>query len=235
MANLDFRMHQNVVIRFEAASVGYRILAFIIDAIIVSICLSMGFYFLEGIEALSYLVVAIFVFMYHLIFEMFNKGQSPGKKIFKLRVVTLEGDLPSANQVAIRWIFRLVDIGMSVGLLAIASIMSSAKSQRLGDLMAGTTVIKRPDSYMDKLKEIESLQGKVQEIKYKDMKKYTDKEMILLKKVLDRYTVHPTEENKEKLTMLANKIALDMNVKYEPYAIDKFVRQALQDYVLLTR
>ncbi|MBK7701315.1 MAG: hypothetical protein IPJ39_22640 [Saprospiraceae bacterium] len=76
MANLDFRMHQNVVIRFEAASVGYRILAFMIDAIIVSICLSMSFYVLEGIEALSYLVVAIFVFMYHLIFEMFNKGQS---------------------------------------------------------------------------------------------------------------------------------------------------------------
>lgn len=235
MASLDFRTHHNVVIKFEAASLLLRILAFGIDIIIVSISIQLLFSLLPSIEFLQYFIFTIFAMMYHLLFELFNKGQSPGKKILKLRVITLEGELPTPNQTAIRWIFRLIDIGMSLGLIAISTIISSARSQRLGDLMAGTTVIKRPETFTDKLTILEKLKDVQFEIKYCDMIQYNDKEMFLIKSLLERTEKNPTPENQEKIRLVTKKLATDLNIKYPEKAELKFIKQALQDYILLTR
>jgi len=82
---------------------------------------------------------------YDLILEKFNNGQSFGKKIMKIRVVNLDGTTPSFGSYLIRWLFRLVDFTLTGSLLAVLMVAFSDKSQRLGDYLAGTTVITLKD------------------------------------------------------------------------------------------
>lgn len=111
--------------------------------------------------ALAFLLVVIPVLFYHLIFELILNGRSPGKLIMGLRVMNSEGASPTLSQYVLRWMLCLpnyfmlfllsivnpamfIVVGMGVGMVClpdIISIASSAKSQRLGDLAAGTVVV----------------------------------------------------------------------------------------------
>ncbi len=84
-----------------------------------------------------YILPALF---YHLLMEIFFHGQSVGKKLMHIKVITLEGGQPSLSQYLIRWMFRLVDFGFFL-LPGFFCVILSARSQRVGDLIAGTIVI----------------------------------------------------------------------------------------------
>jgi hypothetical protein len=73
--------------------------------------------------------------------ETYNHGQSIGKMIVKIRVVNVDGTAPSGTSYLLRWLFRLMDFSLTYWLLAIIMIAVTKKSQRLGDYLAGTTVI----------------------------------------------------------------------------------------------
>lgn len=110
---------------------------------------------------LIFILVVIPVLFYHLIFELILNGRSPGKLIMGLRVMNSEGASPTLSQYVLRWMLCLpnysmllllsivnpamfVLVGMGLGMVClpdIISIASSAKSQRLGDLAAGTVVV----------------------------------------------------------------------------------------------
>jgi hypothetical protein len=94
---------------------------------------------------------------YGLIFEVWMNGQSPGKRILDLRVVSTDGRPINAAQATIRNFLRLVEFfpfaPMAVGepseyayvlptlLVAIVAMLTTKRFQRLGDLAAGTMVI----------------------------------------------------------------------------------------------
>jgi uncharacterized RDD family membrane protein YckC len=81
------------------------------------------------------------VMFYHLVFEVFMNGQTPGKKIQKIRVVKIDGSKPNLGSYLLRWILRPVDFLLS-GSVAIIAIVIGQKGQRIGDIAAETTVIK---------------------------------------------------------------------------------------------
>ena len=84
-------------------------------------------------------------------------GQSVGKKLLHIRVMTLEGGQPSISQYLIRWIFRIIDfpifyiLAASMGYLnpvtlifivaGLLFVIFTPRSQRIGDLVAGTMII----------------------------------------------------------------------------------------------
>lgn len=75
-------------------------------------------------------------------FELLWQGQTPGKRLFGLRVVTLDGGVPGPLPVLVRNLIRLLDLfpgAYGVGALA---MLLSRRGQRLGDLAAGTVVIR---------------------------------------------------------------------------------------------
>ncbi|MFC2172476.1 RDD family protein [Acidobacteriota bacterium] len=72
-------------------------------------------------------------------FEMRNNGQSPGKRLIKIRVVKEGGSAISFTDIAIRNLLRPVD-GLAGYIVAGITMFCSAKVQRLGDLAAGTVV-----------------------------------------------------------------------------------------------
>jgi len=69
-------------------------------------------------------------------------GQSIGKKLRHLKVVRLDGSHPTLRNYILRWVLRPIDIGITLGAAAMVAILFGGRGQRLGDLAAGTTVVK---------------------------------------------------------------------------------------------
>jgi len=155
MVELQINTTQNVNINFTAASVGERILAWGIDWLfkIAYIIVTYQIMFkllkfdvmVEDMDNWSQIAVFLMfyfpVIFYSLLFETLLDGQTPGKRIIKIKVVKIDGYQASLADFVIRWIFRIVDLNMLSGVVALIAIITSPKNQRLGDMTAGTSVI----------------------------------------------------------------------------------------------
>ncbi|MEJ2049329.1 MAG: RDD family protein [Calditrichota bacterium] len=149
MPTIKIPTTQNVEIEFELASIGDRILGALIDfAAIIIYSIAVGI-FLSSLavsdSTISLVLLILFylpAFLYDFLLETFLNGQSIGKTIRKIKVVRLDGSSANIGGYFLRWLFRIVDIYICYGGIAIVTILINGKGQRLGDLAAGTTVIK---------------------------------------------------------------------------------------------
>jgi uncharacterized RDD family membrane protein YckC len=78
---------------------------------------------------------------YYILFEWKFRGQSPGKKLFYLRVVDRDGFQLNLSQIVLRNLFRTIDAIPIFYLLGGFICMFSKKNQRIGDMVAATVVI----------------------------------------------------------------------------------------------
>jgi len=154
MSQIAINTSQNVNINFSIASVGERMLAFIIDLlikvayIIVILYVFFGFLglgrLLSGMDRWSviavYIALTFPVYIYPVVLESLMEGQTPGKKLMKIRVVKIDGYQASFGDYMIRWVFRLIDTSFA-GVIGLISMIVSKDNQRLGDMAAGTAVI----------------------------------------------------------------------------------------------
>lgn len=148
MDNFHIETAQNVTIQQNVASLSLRIGAYLIDSIIITTYFVVVYLILNALGFLEsmdlyviYVLMSLPVFFYHLFFEAFMNGQTPGKYVNKIRVTKIDGSKPTFGSFLIRWILRIVDVSLSTGSVAILTILLNGKGQRLGDLAAGTTVI----------------------------------------------------------------------------------------------
>ncbi len=144
MQAVNIRTTQNVQLEYPLAGIGERLLAFVIDIIIV-----LSFYFVvtsilttSGADpSLSLmLIIGIVAYLYRFIMEISFNGQTVGKMALSIKVVKLDGSAPSVAGYLLRWLLELIDFTI-VG-LAVVLIILTKNGQRLGDLLAGTTVVK---------------------------------------------------------------------------------------------
>ena len=142
---------QHIDIDYPVAGLGERLGAYFIDlalfiAIFLVYLLIMAWTGLIAQSEVFNLVMTVIYLVgygfYDLLCEVFMNGQSIGKRLLKIKVISLDGAQPSIGQYFIRWIFRLVDIGLTSGIAALVSVAITDNKQRIGDLVAGTTVIK---------------------------------------------------------------------------------------------
>jgi len=92
-----------------------------------------------GFGALASLVLLI---GYFLLFESLNGGRTPGKAAFGIRVMKMDGSPLGFGAVAIRNLVRLVDFLPAFYAVGLIAIVTSRNNQRIGDLAAGTVVIR---------------------------------------------------------------------------------------------
>jgi uncharacterized RDD family membrane protein YckC len=92
--------------------------------------------------ALLFITQFLILFVYDVAFEVWNGGRTPGKKANGLRVVVEDGRPIGFARSALRNIMRLVDVYVSFGLIGSISIFVTERNQRLGDLVAGTLVVR---------------------------------------------------------------------------------------------
>jgi uncharacterized membrane protein SpoIIM required for sporulation len=96
--------------------------------------------------------VAIY-FLYHLVLEPLMGGRTPGKRLAGLRILNLEGRVPTTGALIVRNIFRLIDMlpaGYVVGLIF---VFFGRRHQRLGDIAAGTVLAVERAPFLEKLAE----------------------------------------------------------------------------------
>jgi uncharacterized RDD family membrane protein YckC len=146
MQTINVRTTQNVAIQYPIASLGDRILAYILDFIIlIAYAVAMVAFFINiDLEIVWIWVMFLVVplFFYHLAFEIFMNGQSPGKRAMNIQVVRLDGTQPGIGNYFLRWMLGLVELYILSGAIAVIVILANGKGQRLGDIVAGTCVVK---------------------------------------------------------------------------------------------
>lgn len=135
-------------LEFEPAGLGSRILAYLLDTLILGSYAMAAFAFVivpmqwaEGTLTVA-ILFSLPLLLYHFLCETFLNGQSIGKQALKIQVVRLDGKQANAGNFALRSLLRLLEITPVQGSFAIVAIVSTRYGQRLGDLAAGTTVVR---------------------------------------------------------------------------------------------
>lgn len=132
---------QNVYITQEKAGIGERFLAVLIDLVILTGFSILTLFLTSKTELFVFVSIfnGILFFLYPLIFEYTMNGQTLGKLFLKIRVVDISGENAGFYQYLIRNLLRVVDYIFGLGLVF---MIFSEKDQRIGDLAAGTYVVK---------------------------------------------------------------------------------------------
>lgn len=149
---------ENVRLSFRLAGPGSRLGAYWVDLVIRSLFLwAVGTVISlvlipVNVEGLSMGVYAVAAFViewgYFCLFETWWNGQTPGKRAFSLRVIKTEGYSIGFYESMLRNLLRAADffpVGYAAGLVA---TMSTDKMQRIGDLVAGTMVVRERQSFL---------------------------------------------------------------------------------------
>ncbi|WP_187264586.1 RDD family protein [Pontibacter beigongshangensis] len=192
MNTIKIRTAQNVEVEYAMASVGDRVVAHLIDMVVYFVWAMFMFMMAVAADVNERYLTAIviggpFVF-YHLLCEIFFNGQSVGKKARDLKVIKLSGEAPGIGDYLLRWMFRLIDTMGSNGLVALVAVAASSKGQRLGDMAAGTCVIKTQAVRPQKLFDV-TIEGNYQ-IRFPEVSALTDQDMTLVKKLLAKAQEH---------------------------------------------
>jgi uncharacterized RDD family membrane protein YckC len=143
-----------VVLRFESAGLGSRILARGIDTliqIVFLLVLILAFALIRtSVSGLGTLLLIVFLFgvfvdlfVYSAVLETVWRGQTIGKRALGLRVVTREGAPVRFRHAAIRSALWIVD-GLLFGgpLVGVLAMLLTRQSLRTGDMVAGTIVVR---------------------------------------------------------------------------------------------
>ena len=218
--------NQNVQINYEISSVSDRILAYLIDAlVIVGISIVMVFIaFITKIEILSYLFILL-IFFYHLICEITMNGQSIGKRYRGIRVMKKDGNAATLSSYLLRFLLRPID---SIYGLGLAIIFFTNKNQRLGDLAAGTIVVKLKTE--EELKEqirLEMNTHRHDDIKYSEAGTLTDQDIQIIKAILNNRVKTRSHKN---IHQLATKISNKLGVKLGEVDSYTFLERVVGDY-----
>lgn len=230
---ISIQTAQNVTIEQDKAGVGNRVLAFMIDvAILILLSMAIG-YTMDSIGWLDSAWVNILfyfpVFFYDLYMEILNNGQSIGKMALNLRVVRLDGSSPTIGGFILRWILKPIDVMLS-GSIAIICIALTENGQRLGDLAAGTTVVKlRKTEKVNRLQLVEKMDEDY-EPHFAEVKILTDQEVNLIKECLRMQADHT---NSKPVMLMAEKVKEKLQVESDMRPT-QFLYTILRDHTYYT-
>ncbi len=143
----------NVDLEFELAGMGSRFLAGAVDTFfivsgVITISLFTGFFQLMFDTSVMGLTTILLIFVllwgYHIFFEKLFQGQTPGKKMMGIQVLNQKGHYVSWKESLIRNLIRALD-SLPTPLYFLGGIFIGVddKQQRLGDMAAGTIVVKK--------------------------------------------------------------------------------------------
>ncbi|MGV6860578.1 MAG: RDD family protein [Putridiphycobacter sp.] len=246
MKTVEILTANNISIQYETASVMNRGLALFIDLLvlffyylIMAIFLASTAYSINDgtmFIILFYILVAIPFITYSLFMEFFFKGQTVGKMAMGIRTVKLNGENVDLNDCAMRWSFKIVDFWFSSGGIGALFISTTEHSQRIGDLLAQTTVVKNKPTQKYDIKDILKIKSKSEhEPTYLSVTQFTDEDMILIKNAISRVKQFPNDAHKKLVVELATILADRLSLLEVPQKKITFLTTVLQDYIVLTR
>jgi uncharacterized RDD family membrane protein YckC len=241
----------NIDIEFEIAEFHKRLLAYIIDFVLLILYMySMFELLIGGIElreeytGLVILVILLPLLFYSLLAELWMNGQTIGKKILKIRVISLDGGEATLGQYLMRWFLRFYEWGFLIffffyrvpqagyvvlglgGITTVIIIAVTPKAQRLGDLAAGTVVV----NTRSLLSVADTVFMEVNKTDYKvmfpDVMRLSDRDINTIKTVL---TQASKRNNYEMCNRVAMKVKEVLHISTDMHP-DQFLEKLLEDY-----
>ncbi|MBL0184013.1 MAG: RDD family protein [Chitinophagaceae bacterium] len=244
----------NIDLEFEIAEFHKRLLAYIIDFVLLIIFLySMKYLLYNGLVSdeeksvgLDILIISLPMLLYSLLTELWMNGQTVGKKIMGIRVISLEGGEPTLGQFILRWITKFFEWPFMFGYIAFSNttlivycfitglfgievviiIAVSPKNQRLGDMIAGTVVVNAKSA----LTVADTVFMQINQTDYKVMfpqvMRLSDRDINTIKSVL---TQAGKRNNYDMCHRVAMKIKEVLNIESDLY-VDQFLEKLLEDY-----
>lgn len=248
----------NIELEFEIAPFHKRLSAYIIDfLVLLSYLVAMKFIFYEFLGmrqsrniGLDILFISLPMLLYSLITEVMMNGQTFGKKLMGIRVISLDGGEPVLGQYLLRWITKFFEwpflfgyvllpdysavfiYAFITGLLGIGVVIIitvSPKSQRLGDLAAGTVVVNtKTDLGIDDTVFIDVVPENYQ-VSFPQVMRLNDNDINTIKTVL---TQGRKRRNDDMTYRVQQKVKEVLNIEsdLEPAL---FLEKLLQDYNFL--
>lgn len=153
MPDYDLDTPEAVSIRYDTAGIGTRFLAAAIDfliwialaAMIVAGALSLSSFGIVARDTALILLSSLaflILYGYYVIFETLWQGQTPGKRVLKIRVIRRDGHPIGFFEAFIRNVVRIVDFLPVLYGIGVITMFVSKESRRLGDYAAGTLVVR---------------------------------------------------------------------------------------------
>jgi uncharacterized RDD family membrane protein YckC len=240
MNKIEITTTQNVTIEYETSPLIYRIVAFLLDLIIIAFSCFILTLVIQGVfgraaDIIMYFTIIPIIFFYSLAFEYFNNGQSIGKKALRLRVIKKNGSKTQFLDYTMRWVFRTIDIYGSLGSIASLGIMASSNNQRVGDFLANTVVVRIGKTERMKLQNLLRLNQMTQYVPtYPKIIKMEEETMLIVKETLQKHQKHNNYSHKKAIDLLVKKMELELDIE-APKDKTQFLKTLLKDYVVLTR
>lgn len=188
-----------------------------------------------------WILIGLPVLLYYPAMEILTNGQTVGKKLLGIRVITLEGGQATVSQYLLRWIFRTADFPIWIfaaifssalpwycsilTFSGIACVVISHKSQRIGDIIAGTIVIftRSKTSWQDTVfTEVEA----GYQPRYPEVMRLSDKDLNSLKSIIE--TVKKSN-NHEIAFRIGERIKWKLSMQTDQDPLD-FLETLLKDY-----
>lgn len=159
---LRIRTAEGIEFSFVLAGPLVRLFALLIDLACISVVTSVLGSVLQLFAivspdlgmALALLAGFLVAIGYGIVLEWFWRGQTLGKRLLRLRVMDQQGLNLQIGQVVVRNLLRTVDALPLVYLLGGAACFFSSRNQRLGDMAAGTIVVRIPQVLLPNLERL---------------------------------------------------------------------------------
>lgn len=241
----------NIEVEFHISPFHRRFFAWLIDFILQLLYLWFAPLLLTEIfgrgwdnETWANVLFLLPLMFYHLVCELSMNGQSVGKLIMGIKVMTLQGGEPSLSQYLIRWLFRVIDFPVfyilfiifgqvtwatfwivPLAFAGLVSVIITPKSQRIGDLVADTILIdlKNRTSWQDTVfTEVED----TYKPRYPQVMQLSDKDINTLKSII----VSVTRKNDYDLSLrIADRIKSKLRIDSDQDSLE-FLQTLLKDY-----
>ncbi len=254
MAIIQIATAFNIDLEFEIAEFHKRLLAYLIDFLLLIIYLfSMKYLLYAGFlmefeenVGIDILVISLPMLLYSLLTELWMNGQTLGKKIMAIRVISLEGGEPTFGQYILRWITKffewpflfgyiaftgssLIGYTFVTGLLGIAVVIIisvSPRSQRLGDIAAGTVVVNTKSALTVADTVFMEINKTDYKVMFPEVMRLSDRDINTIKSVL---TQAGKTNNYDMCHRIALKIKEVLKINSDMY-VDQFLNKLLEDY-----
>ena len=244
----------NIDLEFEIAEFHKRLLAYLIDFGLMLLFLYSMKYVLYNELLLNWdenvgldiLIISVPMLLYSLLTELWLNGQTFGKKLMAIRVISLEGGEPTFGQFLLRWITKFFEWPFLFGYIAFSNanvfaytfitglfgiavviiISVSNKNQRLGDMVAGTVVVNTRSALTLADTVFMQIDKTGYKVMFPEVMRLSDRDINTIKGVL---TQAGKRNNYDMCNRVSMKIKEVLHINSDMH-VDQFLEKLLADY-----